>query len=205
LRHIDGLVELLTKHAGASLDEKGRRHLTTISSAARKMGALIDDLLVFSRMGRTEMRRTSVDLAALAKEVVQEVQEDAGDRSVEWKLGELPTVQGDPAMLRLVLINLFSNALKYSGPRETARIEIEASSQNGDFVVSVRDNGVGFDPAYSHKLFGVFQRLHKATEFEGTGIGLANVHRIVSRHGGQTWAEGAIDEGATFYFSLPKK
>jgi len=204
LRHIDGFAELLTKHAASSLDEKGRRHLATISTAARRMGALIDDLLVFSRMGRTEMRKTSVNLASLAEEVVQELQVDAKDRCVEWKLGKLPTVQGDASMLRLVLTNLFSNALKYSGPRDAARIEIEAQPQNGEFVVSVRDNGVGFDPTYVHKLFGVFQRLHGPAEFEGTGIGLANVRRIVSRHGGRTWAEGAIDKGATFYFSLPR-
>jgi signal transduction histidine kinase len=204
LRHIDGFVELLAKHAASSLDEKGRRHLATISAAARKMGTLIDDLLVFSRMGRTEMRKTSVDLSAMAKEVVRELQGEAGDRHVDWKLGQLPTVQGDPSMLRLVLTNLFSNALKYSGPREAARIEVGAQSQNGEFVISVRDNGVGFDPTYAHKLFGVFQRLHGPAEFEGTGIGLANVHRIVSRHGGKTWAEGAVDQGATFYFSLPR-
>jgi len=204
LRHIDGFVELLTKHAGSSLDEKGQRHLATISSAARKMGTLIDDLLAFSRMGRTEMRKIAVNLAALAEEVVQDLQVDAKDRRVEWKLGQLPTVQGDPAMLRLVLENLFSNAIKYSGPREAARIEIDAQPQNGEIVVSVRDNGVGFDPTYAHKLFGVFQRLHGPAEFEGTGIGLANVRRIVSRHGGRTWAEGAIGQGATFYFSLPR-
>ena len=204
LRHIDGFVELLGKHAGPSLDEKGRRHLATISTAAQRMGALIDDLLVFSRMGRTEMRKTSVDLAALTEEVVQELKADAGNRCVEWKLGKLPTVQGDPSMLRLVLVNLLANALKYSGPKKAARIEVEAQSQNGELIVSVRDNGVGFDPTYTHKLFGVFQRLHTSDEFEGTGIGLANVRRIVSRHGGRTWADGTINEGATFYFSLPK-
>jgi signal transduction histidine kinase len=204
LRHIDGFVELLAKHAGPSLDEKGRRHLATISTAAQRMGALIDDLLVFSRMGRTEMRKTSVDLAALTEEVVQELKADAGNRCVEWKLGKLPTVQGDPSMLRLVLVNLLANALKYSGPKKAARIEVEAQSQNGELIVSVRDNGVGFDPTYTHKLFGVFQRLHGSNEFEGTGIGLANVRRIVSRHGGRTWADGTINEGATFYFSLPK-
>jgi len=204
LRHIDGFVELLTKHAGSTLDEKGRRHLATIASAARKMGALIDDLLAFSRMGRAEMRKASVNLAALAEEVVQDLKGDAKGRSVEWKLGRLPTVHGDPAMLRLVFQNLLSNAMKYSGPTESARIEVDAEPQNGEIIVSVRDNGVGFDPTYAHKLFGVFQRLHGPTEFEGTGIGLANVRRIVSRHGGRTWAEGAIGQGATFYFSLPR-
>jgi signal transduction histidine kinase len=204
LRHVDGFVELLIKHAAPSLDEKGRGYLAKISSAARRMGALIDDLLAFSRMGRTEMRKISVDLAALAEEVVGELRGDGKDRRVEWKLGDLPTVQGDPSMLRLVLTNLLSNALKYSGPRKAARIEIQGQPENGEFVVSVRDNGVGFDPTYGHKLFGVFQRLHGPAEFEGTGIGLANVRRIVSRHGGRTWAEGAIDQGATFYFSLPR-
>ena len=204
LRHIDGFVELLTKHAGSTLDEKGRRHLATIASAARKMGALIDDLLAFSRMGRAEMRKASVNLAALAEEVVQDLKGDAKGRSVEWKLGRLPTVHGDPAMLRLVFQNLLSNAMKYSGPTESARIEVDAEPQNGEIIVSVRDNGVGFDPTYAHKLLGVFQRLHGPTEFEGTGIGLANVRRIVSRHGGRTWAEGAIGQGATFYFSLPR-
>ena len=204
LRHIDGFVDLLTKHTGPSLDEKARRQLATIAASARNMGALIDDLLVFSRMGRTEMRRAAVDLGAMAEDVVRELRVDAKDRSVDWKVGTLPTVHGDPAMLRLVLVNLLSNALKYSGPRNPARIAVRAVADNGEVVVSVRDNGVGFDPKYTHKLFGVFQRLHGAGEFEGTGIGLANVRRIVSRHGGRTWAEGAIDEGATFYFSLPR-
>jgi signal transduction histidine kinase len=204
LRHIDGFVELLIRHSAPTLDEKGRGHLARVSAAAKRMGALIDDLLVFSRMGRTEMRKTSVNLTALTKDVVDELKGDAKDRHVEWKLGVIPTVQGDPNMLRLVMTNLLSNALKYSSPTKEARIEVEARPENGELVVSVRDNGVGFDPTYSHKLFGVFQRLHGSNEFEGTGIGLANVRRIVSRHGGRTWAEGAINEGATFYFSLPK-
>ncbi|HXL15551.1 MAG TPA: ATP-binding protein [Methylomirabilota bacterium] len=204
LRHIDGFVELLTKHAFASLDEKAQGHLTKISAAAKQMGALIDDLLAFSRVGRTEMRKTSVNLASMTADVIQELREDAKGRLVEWKVEELPTVQGDPSMLRLVLVNLLANALKYSGPTKEARIEVGARAQNGEIVVSVRDNGVGFDPAYAHKLFGVFQRLHASKEFEGTGIGLANVRRIVNRHGGRTWAEGAIQQGATFYFSLPR-
>jgi signal transduction histidine kinase len=205
LRHIDGFVEMLRKHTETTLDEKGRRQLSTIAAAARKMGALIDDLLAFSRMGRTEMRRTTVDLASLTEEVVHDLELDAKGRSVEWVLGDLPCVHGDPSMLRLVLQNLLSNALKYSATRESARIEIGASNQNGELVVFVRDNGVGFDPAYVHKLFGVFQRLHAPSEFEGTGIGLANVRRIVNRHGGKTWAEGAVDNGATFYFTLPEE
>jgi len=204
LRHIDGFVELLTKHAFASLDEKAQGHLTKISAAAKQMGALIDDLLAFSRVGRTEMRKTSVNLASMTADVIQELRDDAKGRLVEWKVEELPTVQGDPSMLRLVLVNLLANALKYSGPTKEARIEVGARAQNGEIVVSVRDNGVGFDPAYAHKLFGVFQRLHASKEFEGTGIGLANVRRIVNRHGGRTWAEGAIQQGATFYFSLPR-
>jgi len=167
------------------------------------MGALIDDLLAFSRMGRTDMVKTAVSLNVLTEEVIQELRADGKDKQVEWKIGALPTVQGDPSLLRLVLENLISNAVKYSGTREEARVEIAAEPRNGEFVVSIRDNGVGFDPAYTHKLFGVFQRLHNPSEFEGTGIGLANVRRIVGRHGGKTWAEGAVDQGATFYFSLP--
>jgi light-regulated signal transduction histidine kinase (bacteriophytochrome) len=204
LRHVDGFVELLTKHAASSLDEKARGHLTKISNAAQRMGTLIDDLLVFSRMGRTEMRHAPVDLGAMTAEVVQELRADAGGRSVEWRVGALPLVHGDPAMLRQVLVNLLSNALKYSAPTQEALIQVEAHAENGEVVVSVRDNGVGFDPAYGHKLFGVFQRLHGSNEFQGTGIGLANVRRIVSRHGGRTWAEGAVHEGATFYFTLPR-
>ena len=204
LRHIDGFAELLMRHAAPMLDDKGRGHLVKISAAAKRMGALIDDLLVFSRMGRTELRKTPVNLTDLTNEVIEELKSDVGDRHVEWKLGAIPTVKGDPNMLRLVMTNLLSNALKYSSPTKEARIEVEARADNGELVVAVRDNGVGFDPAYTHKLFGVFQRLHGSNEFEGTGIGLANVRRIVSRHGGRTWAEGVLNEGATFYFSLPK-
>jgi len=204
LRHVDGFVELLSKHLGATLDDKGRKYIATISNAAKRMGALIDDLLVFSRMGRTEMRSTSVDLEALTGEVIQELKQDEAGRAVEWTVGRLPSVQGDPSMLRQVLANLLSNALKYTGPQERARIEVTGEAHPGEIIVQVRDNGVGFDAAYSHKLFGVFQRLHTNDEFEGTGIGLANVRRIVSRHGGRTWVEGAVGQGATFFFTLPR-
>jgi PAS domain S-box-containing protein len=205
LRHIDGFVKILEKQSSPNLDERGRRYLSIIADSARQMGALIDDLLVFSRMSRTELRRSKVALNSLVHEAVDALQMEANGRPITWKISELPEVEADPAMLRQVWINLVANALKYTRPRNPAEIEMGcADAANGEFVFFVRDNGVGFDMQYAHKLFGVFQRLHRAEEFEGTGIGLANVRRIISRHGGRTWAEGKLDGGATFYFSLPK-
>jgi PAS domain S-box-containing protein len=203
LRHISGFAELLDGHARESLDDTGRRHLSRIATSARRMGMLIDDLLSFSRMGRAEMRRSTVDLEWLVGEVRREVEQGAPGRRITWTVGELPPVQGDPAMLRLVLTNLLSNAVKYTAPRDEARIDVHASRRDGETVICVRDNGVGFDPNHASKLFGVFQRLHRQDQFEGTGIGLANVRRIVQRHGGRTWAEAELDKGASFYFSLP--
>ena len=203
LRHIDGFADLLSNHAHAVLDDKGRRYLKTISDSAKRMGALIDDLLVFSRIGRGEIRQMDVDLSVLADEVIQDLRIETNGRNVVWKRHVLPVVQGDPALLRQVLVNLFSNAVKYTRPRDPALIEIGCMPSSGERAIFVRDNGVGFDMNYVAKLFGVFQRLHRGDEFEGTGIGLANVHRIVSRHGGRAWAEGKPGEGATFYFSLP--
>ncbi len=204
LRHIDGYVGLLEKAAAPSLDEKSRRYLTMISESAKQMGQLIDDLLVFSRMGRAELRDTPVRLDQLVKEVQHELRHDTQGRNIAWTIGPLPRVYGDPAMLRLVLINLISNAVKFTRTRPLATIQIGCKSgRPGETVIFVRDNGVGFDMRYVEKLFGVFQRLHRAEEFDGTGIGLANVRRIIHRHGGRTWAEGAVDGGATFYFSLP--
>lgn len=205
LRHIDGFSSLLQKHA-AALDEKGRRHLATISDSAKQMGRLIDDLLLFSRTGRAELHMTPVNLANLVKEVQQALKPDTPGREVTWTIGTLPEVHGDPSMLRQVLANLIGNAVKYTSKRENARIEVgceNANSSDKEVVIYVKDNGAGFDQQYAHKLFGVFQRLHSAGEFEGTGIGLANVRRIIQRHGGRTWAEGTVNEGATFYFSLP--
>ena len=204
LRHIDGFLGLLGKSAAATLDDKSRHYMDTISDAAKQMGMLIDDLLAFSRMGRQEMAAADVDLNALALEVIREFEPETKGRAIDWRIAKLPVVVGDRAMLRIVLVNLISNALKYSQPRAHAEIEIGClPDQAAAISVFVRDNGVGFDMKYANKLFGVFQRLHGADEFEGTGIGLANVHRIISRHGGRTWAEGRVDGGATFFFSLP--
>ena len=204
LRHIDGFADMLARHARESLDEKSRRFLATISESAKRMGSLIDDLLVFSRMGRAEMRTGRIDMDALTRDVIREVMQEAKGRRIEWKCDVLPDVTGDTALLRQVLVNLLSNAVKYTRPRDPAHVGIGCTDgEPGEKIFFVRDNGVGFDMAYADKLFGVFQRLHKASEFEGTGIGLANVRRIIFRHGGRTWAESAPGEGATFYFTLP--
>jgi PAS domain S-box-containing protein len=206
VRHIDGFVKLLDKHAGEKLDAQAQRYLKIIANAARQMGMLIDDLLAFSRMGRMELRHSNVALDSLVHEAVDSLQMEMQGRQIKWKIGCLPEVKADPAMLRQVWTNLIANAIKYSQTRQPAEIEINcAPPANGEYVFFVRDNGVGFDMKYADKLFGIFQRLHSADEFEGTGIGLANVRRIVSRHGGRTWAEGKIDAGATFFFSLPKQ
>ena len=205
LRHIDGFVGLLRRHGAHSMDEKSLGYLEIISQSAKQMGRLIDDLLAFSRMGRAEMRGAQVSLNRLVTEAQRELREDTAGRSIVWNIGTLPEVTGDPAMLRLVLTNLISNAVKYTRTRDQARIEIGSSNGSNEAVVFIRDNGVGFDMRYAAKLFGVFQRLHRAEEFEGTGIGLANVRRIIQRHGGRTWAEGAVDTGAAFYFSLPSR
>jgi PAS domain S-box-containing protein len=205
LRHIDGFIELLQEQMGAGLDEKSRHYMATISDSARLMGMLIDDLLSFSRMGRQEVSKIQVDLGALVQEVIREFEPEMRGGTVHWQVANLPVVTGDRAMLRIVLVHLVSNALKFT--RKCPQPEIEIGWEPGkgtEMTVFVRDNGVGFDMKYVDKLFVVFQRLHRSDEFEGTGIGLANVHRIISRHGGKTWAEGQIGHGATFYFSLPQ-
>lgn len=203
LRHIGGFAEMLLKNAGDKLDATGLRYVRVISDSARRMGALIDELLVFSRRSRTEMQLRETPLGELVDEVITQLAPETKDRNVVWKKGELPVVQADPSLLGLVFTNLLSNAVKYTRPRDPALIEIWAEDSGSEVQISVRDNGVGFDMAYAHKLFGVFQRLHRNEEFEGTGIGLANVQKIVSRHGGRVWGEARLDEGATFSFTLP--
>jgi light-regulated signal transduction histidine kinase (bacteriophytochrome) len=204
LRHISGFAKLLQKSLEGRLDEKSGSYVATISGAAEKMGRLIDDLLSFSYVVRREMRMRAVSTKALVEETIREMANSLKDRNIEWKIDELPQVYGDQALLKLVLFNLISNAVKFSRPRERAEIEIGCKEEKGQVVFFIKDNGVGFDMQHAGKLFGVFQRLHTEEEFEGTGIGLANAKQIISRHGGRTWAEGHLGQGATFFFTLPK-
>jgi PAS domain S-box-containing protein len=237
LRQFASFVELLQQDAGPSLSEKNLGRLTTISRSAKRMGDLIDDLLAFSHVGRLGMQKADVNLDELVRETLGDFQAETKERNIVWKIHPLPPVRADRALLRMVLVNLISNAVKFTGARAEAKIEIgcapacvaeanaaDEQTQPGtmpaqqpmqhtaarrrpdgdaETVIFIRDNGAGFDPRYAGKLFGVFQRLHSRDEFEGTGIGLANVQRIIRRHGGRTWAEGAVNDGATFYFSIP--
>jgi signal transduction histidine kinase len=206
LRHITGFAEMLMNRAGPALDDQGRGYVRTIANAAGRLARLIDDLLAFSRMSRAALHRRRVDLNTLVLEARNELLAHAttNGRAIDWHIAPLPEVEGDPAMLHQVVVNLLSNALKYTSPRAVARIQVgTVSDKTNDIVLFVQDNGVGFDMKYLDKLFGVFQRLHRADEFEGTGIGLANIKRIITRHGGRVWAEGQVDRGATFYVALP--
>jgi PAS domain S-box-containing protein len=222
LRHVMSCVELLQKDGGPSLSETNLGRLAMISQSAKQMGDLIDDLLAFSRIGQSEIQKADVNLDALVRETLGDFQAETKGRNIAWKIHPLPVVRADHALLRMVLVNLISNAVKFTGNRAEARIEIgEVKAEMGkaenrnklqlsplpqeETVIFIRDNGAGFDPRYAGKLFGVFQRLHSRDEFEGTGIGLANVQRIIQRHGGRAWAEGVVDGGATFYFSIPKQ
>lgn len=204
LRNMTGFLDLLGRRVDRTLDPEAGRFVDVLNAEAVRMGLLIDDLLSFSRIGRTEMQVQEVDLAPMLAGVREEMQAELGERTVEWAIGPLPMVRGDPALLREVLVNLLGNAVKFTRRSPAARIEVGANlPARGESMVTifVRDNGVGFNPRYLDKLFGVFQRLHNPRDFEGTGIGLANVKRIVTRHGGRVWAEGQIDRGATFYFT----
>jgi PAS domain S-box-containing protein len=205
LRHINGFLDLFNKTALPALSEQERHYLTQVTDSARQMDRLIDDLLLFSRMAQEELRPEQVDLNQLLEQALAQLGPETQGRTIIWKKQLLPVLQADPAMLRQVLVNLLSNAIKYTRHRPTAEIEIGTmADRDNEVTILIRDNGVGFDMRYAHKLFGVFQRLHLADQFEGTGIGLANVRRIILRHGGRTWAEGKPDAGATFYFSVPK-
>jgi light-regulated signal transduction histidine kinase (bacteriophytochrome) len=207
LRHIGGFLKLLNEHIGESIDTKSQHYIDTVVDVTRRLGMLIDDLLSFSRMGRADIVKLPVDLAGEVQEVIRDLEPETRDRDIHWQIAELPEVSGDRAMLHIVLVNLLENAVKFTRTRKKAEIEIGCKPQpdQGEVVVFVRDNGVGFEMQYSDKLFGVFQRLHHIHEFEGTGIGLANVRRIINRHGGRTWGKGKINQGATFYFALPQE
>jgi len=204
LRHINGFVDLLSNRYRQDLPEKAQNYLSTISSASKQMGTLIDDLLQFSRTGRQEVHNTRFDINILVREVLEKMEQDLTNRTINWDVKKLPEIVGDYALLKLVWVNLLDNAIKYTKYKKSAEITINYREEKEDFVFYIRDNGVGFDMKYANKLFGVFQRLHNQTDFEGTGIGLANVHRIIAKHNGRVWAEAQIDKGATFFFSLPK-
>jgi signal transduction histidine kinase len=205
LRHMAGFTELLQKNASSSLNEKNQRYLGMILESAKRMGALIDDLLAFSRIGRAETHKAMVSLDQIVQEAITEARQDTNGRNIVWRVSALPACYGDRSMIRLVFVNLISNAVKFTRPRAQAEIEIGCvHDKKENIIVFVRDNGVGFDMKYFNKLFGVFQRLHPAEAFEGTGIGLATVQRIIQRHGGKVWADSVVDQGATFYISISK-
>lgn len=202
LRHIVSFVGLLAKHLQPLLDEKAQHYINVISESAHNLQLLVDNLLEFSRMGRIDLRKQVVDLNELVKNITSEMAYEVNDRSIAWHIGPLPAVYADPIMLKQVFVNLLNNAVKFTRNRALAEISIGTLQQNETTLIYIKDNGVGFDMKYVDKLFGVFQRLHSKKEFEGTGIGLANVHRIIQRHGGQIWVESKPDEGTTFYFTL---
>src|SRR5258706_101970 len=204
LRHIGGFVNLLRQKASGALDETSSRYLDQITNSTKQMGQLVDDLLMFSRMARADLRPIPVALEPLVNDIRKNLRPELDHREIEWKFSEMRNVNGDPALLRVVFTNLISNAVKYTRPRKPARIEIGCQEDDGKDIVFVRDNGVGFNMNYAGKLFGVFQRLHNEEDFEGTGIGLATVQRIILRHRGRVWAEAREGEGATFYIALPK-
>ena len=201
---MDGFSQAVLEDYGTQLPEEGRRFLHTIRGGAQRMGALIDDLLTFSQLSRSPLNKQAVDHGALVQDALKDMSAQQEGRQIEMRLGGLPPCQGDPALLKQVWLNLLSNALKYSRDRKPALIEVGwlGNKGNDEGIYFVRDNGTGFDMRYARKLFGVFQRLHRAEDFEGTGVGLAIVQRIVHRHGGRVWAEAEVDRGATFYFTL---
>ncbi|MBI3244814.1 MAG: PAS domain S-box protein [Chloroflexi bacterium] len=202
LRAIDGFSRILLEDFAPQLSPEAQRYARLVTDNARRMGRLIDDLLAFSRLSRQPVQKQTVALNELAQQTIDDLRLDYQGRQVEFVVGDLPPAQGDPPLLKQVVVNLLSNAIKFTRQREAARIEIGSCREDGETVYFVKDNGVGFDMKYAHKLFGVFQRLHRAEDYEGTGVGLAIVQRIIQRHGGRVWAEAGLDEGATFYFTI---
>lgn len=205
IRHINGYLELLDQEALTCLDEKSRYCLNAVAKAARRLSDMMEGILTFSRLGRAELMKNQIEMDQLVQEVVQEQAQTVPERSIDWQISPLPVVIADRVTLRQALGNLIANAIKFSDSSPTSRIEIGALEQPGETTFFVRDSGVGFDMRYADKLFGLFQRLHPPDEFPGTGAGLANVQRIISRHGGRVWAEAEVGKGATFWFSLPKE
>jgi signal transduction histidine kinase len=204
VRHIGALARMLEEESGPELNAASRECLANLMASTERLRDLISDLLDFARLSHADLKQETVDLARVLSAARASLEPEAGTRNIAWKIGELPSVRGDASLLQQVFCNLLSNAIKYTSTRAVAEIEIGCrNSGAGEYEIFVRDNGVGFDMQYARKLFGVFQRLHSAQEFEGTGMGLANVRRIVGRLGGRTWAEAEVDKGATFYFTLP--
>lgn len=205
LRAIDGYTRILLEDYEPLLDAEGQRVCGIISREARRMGQLIDDLLAFSRLGRKEMYSSKIDMRALAVSVLNELIKEEDRKRIDFHVGKLPSIQGDSSLIRQVWVNLLSNALKFTSKKEGAVIEVGSKQSRDETTYFVRDTGAGFDMEYANKLFGVFQRLHSESEFDGTGVGLAIVQRVIHRHEGRVWAEGEVDKGATFYFALPRK
>jgi light-regulated signal transduction histidine kinase (bacteriophytochrome) len=205
LRAIDGFSTALLEDYIDRLDDDGKRYLNIIGSNAKKMGQLIDDLLLFSRLGRQEIRPSDINMEKLAKTVFEELKLAVPERKVQMNINTLFPAQGGQAMIRQVFVNLLSNSIKFTRTKETAVIDVDGRSEGDENIYTIKDNGVGFDMRYVDKLFGVFQRLHSSEEFEGTGVGLAIVQRLIHRHGGRVWAEGKVNEGAIFSFTLPRR
>jgi len=203
LRHIDGYLDLLRQETKAD-PETRQRYMNVVTDSAHRMSLLIDNLLDFSRMGRAALRLLEMDAGETVAEARRELARETDGRNIAWNIGVLPRIRVDPVLFKQVWINLLHNAIKYTSQRERAEITVACRETAKEFEFSIRDNGAGFDMQYADKLFGIFQRLHGTEEFEGTGIGLANVRRIVTRHGGRIWAEGRVDAGATFFFTIPK-
>jgi two-component system sensor histidine kinase/response regulator len=205
LRQIDGFSRILLEHAGPALDSKSQHYLRRIQEGTQHMGRLVDDLLNLAQLGRQDVHTRATPLDAVVKDALDEVRAEWGDRKIQWTIGGLPTVECDPGLMKIVFTNLLSNAIKYTRLRELAIIEVASTGSNGRCTIFVRDNGVGFNMKYADKLFGVFQRLHRADQFEGSGVGLATVQRIIHKHGGQIWAEAEPNQGATFFFTLAQQ